>query len=405
MVGLVTETEALVWLAGEGRARLRYWPASRPEARRTTRSIDLGNSPSGIAKFRLEGLERDRRYAGVVIVDGRQRDRFAFRTAPRRGAEPELVIATGSCAYLHDPETDRGPSYGGDPRIFRAIAAERPDLMFWLGDNVYYRDADLESEALMRRRQLRPRLNDDVRALLRRCANLAIWDDHDYGPNDSDGSFARKSLSLEIFTDFWANPPMGTTTTPGVFFRHRLGDLEFFATDGRYHRSPNAMADGPAKTMLGREQLDWLVAALAESDATFKVVVFGNQVLNPICRFEGMELYAHERGRLLDAIAARGISGVIFLSGDRHHSEIIRRERAGTYPLLDLTVSPLLSGTYGDDERRNPARLPGSYLTDVRNFALLRLLGRGPERRIEIEFRDLDGRLLFGTRVRARELR
>ncbi len=29
------------------------------------------------------------------------------------------------------------------------------------------------------------------------------------------------------------------------------------------------------------------------------------------------------------------------LSGDRHHSEVIKMERPGTYPLYDITVSPL----------------------------------------------------------------
>jgi alkaline phosphatase D len=38
-------------------------------------------------------------------------------------------------------------------------------------------------------------------------------------------------------------------------------------------------------------------------------------------------------------ILKEGIEGVIFLDGDRHHSEITKLEREGTYPLYDFTIS------------------------------------------------------------------
>ena len=157
--------------------------------------------------------------------------------------------------------------------------------------------------------------------------------------------------------------------------------------------------------MLGQAQRAWLIEALASSSARFKIVAFGNQVLNPICRFEGMGRYAHEREALLAACADRGVTGLVFLSGDRHHSEIIVRDGPLPYRLLDITVSPLLSGTHGSGERDNPARLEGSYITDQRNFALLHFEGRGSDRRLRIEFLDPDGRRLFQTTIPAAALR
>ena len=50
-------------------------------------------------------------------------------------------------------------------------------------------------------------------------------------------------------------------------------DLELFILDTRQYRSRNADQDGPAKTMLGEKQLQWLLRGLAESTATWKVIV------------------------------------------------------------------------------------------------------------------------------------
>ena len=50
-------------------------------------------------------------------------------------------------------------------------------------------------------------------------------------------------------------------------------DLEVFILDTRQYRSRNAEQDGPAKTMLGEQQLQWLLSGLTESTATWKVIV------------------------------------------------------------------------------------------------------------------------------------
>lgn len=65
-----------------------------------------------------------------------------------------------------------------------------------------------------------------------------------------------------------------------------------------------------------------------------------------------------ELNELLTAIEREKINGVLFLSGDRHHTELTKVSRAGTYPLYDLTSSPLTSGSHADDGEPNTARVP-----------------------------------------------
>lgn len=44
-----------------------------------------------------------------------------------------------------------------------------------------------------------------------------------------------------------------------------------------------------------------------------------------------------EWNSLMDFIVANKISGVVFLTGDRHFTEVIAYQPAGGYPLYDIT--------------------------------------------------------------------
>ena len=100
-------------------------------------------------------------------------------------ATPDFRFVIGSCAYINDPPYDRpGEPYGGEYEIFEQIAAQRPDFMIWLGDNVYLREPDWNSEAGILYRYTHTRSLPQLQKLLRICPHYAIWDDHDFGPND-----------------------------------------------------------------------------------------------------------------------------------------------------------------------------------------------------------------------------
>jgi len=53
-----------------------------------------------------------------------------------------------------------------------------------------------------------------VNHFLKAMPQYAIWDDHDYGPNDTDGNYAFKEQSLKLHKQFWANPSYGTGVLP-----------------------------------------------------------------------------------------------------------------------------------------------------------------------------------------------
>jgi alkaline phosphatase D len=128
-------------------------------------------------------------------------------------------------------------------------------------------------------------------------------------------------------------------------------------------------------------------------------------MLNPLSPHEAFASYPREHAALLQWIRDCRIPGVLFLSGDRHHTELIRLEDSTFYPLYDYTSSPLTSSTgVSESERNNPLRVPGTWVNDVRNFGLLKFDGSRKDRRLTMECYNKDGVLLWSHTVRAREL-
>ena len=157
-----------------------------------------------------------------------------------RSDPPEMKIALGSCVFINDEPFDRpGKPYGGDYRIFESIQREKPDLMLWLGDNTYLREADWYSRTGIIHRYTHTRNVEEMQALLASTSNYAIWDDHDYGPNDSDHTFRNKQMTLRAFQLFWGNPTYGLEDNGGITSSFEWGDAEFFLLDNRYFRTPN----------------------------------------------------------------------------------------------------------------------------------------------------------------------
>ena len=412
MHGFADMATMTLWLQTERAARVAVDLHADDEAAKRRRIEGTTRAEDDFAlHVRLTGLEPGTRYRYQVLVDGRPAgEPGTFATQPLwqyRTEPPELAIAFGSCAYLNDRFSRPGPPWGGDYGIFDVIAARAPDLMLWLGDNVYFREPEWTSSEAMSARYRAYRAMPELRKLARASSHLAIWDDHDFGPNDSDGSFTLKGAALETFKRYWANPSYGLPGVPGVFGMATLGDVDFFLLDNRFHRYPNRYPPVPEKAMFGAAQLKWLKQALIASRATFKVVAAGGQFWNRANRYEAFFNYPGEQKALADWLLEQKIPGVLFLSGDRHLGGLWRIERPGAYPLYEFTSSPLTAGAFANppqEERDNPQLVPGTLVTQ-RNFGMLRVSGPRADRAVTLEAYASDGRLLWQRRIAAAELR
>ena len=84
-----------------------------------------------------------------------------------------------------------------DARILEKVVHAQPDLFVWLGDNIY---GDTTNMGVLQQKYDRLGSNPRFERLRATCPNLAIWDDHDYGPNDSDRGYSFKFEALELFS-------------------------------------------------------------------------------------------------------------------------------------------------------------------------------------------------------------
>lgn len=410
----ITETNIWVQTTGPAQVAVRYWMADQPAMVKVSPVIHTTESRYYTAQFTLSRLEYGTEYQYEILLNGTPQVfsyPLTFTTQPLwqwRTDPPELKIALGSCLYINDPHFDRpGEPYGGDPGILNTLAAQNPDMMLWLGDNIYYREADFYSESHLAYRFSHGRSVPELQPLLASTINIAIWDDHDYGPNNSDRSSRLREQALDIFKLFWANPGYGHGKTAGVFTRYQLGDVEFFLLDDRYHRAPNSL-EAEDKPFLGKAQLQWLQDALLNSRAPFKFIVCGNQVTNTFAGYEVYARYTSEYDQFMSFLQREKIEGVIFLSGDRHFTELLKTDRREAYPIYEFTSSPLTSGTYSSldesDEYTNPLRVGGTLVYQERNFGILNITGPRKNRRLTMETYTADGTKAWSVSIDAAEL-
>ena len=239
---------------------------------------------------------------------------------------------------------------------------------------------------------------------------LAIWDDHDYGPNDIGRSYVLKDVSREIWKKYWCNPSYGENGQ-GTYTMMSWGDADLFMTDDRWWRSADRMKDSiagkpnPDKEMFGRLQMEWLKNSLLYSNATFKIIAVGSPVLNPGSIFGKFSKFPSEYNEFLSFLQEYRINGILFLTGDLHHSEIIKVDRPGTYSLFDITVSPLTSGahSFGDVEKNNPYRVLG--IDGKQNYAKFSFSGKRGERKLLVEFFGVKGEKLGEWSVSEKDLK
>jgi len=427
MAGHRDARSTLIWLQADGRAtaRLEYWQEGDDRRRRATAPVRLAAATDFAAQFAIGDLAPGTTYRYRVLLDGREArvpEPLSFRTealwmwqkhassAAQGHAPRDFRVAFGSCAYVNDPPFDRssrpsGP-YGGGYAIFDSIARSKPDMMLWLGDNIYLRDADVGSPAGIAERYRHDRALPELQALLRTGNHYAIWDDHDFGPNDANASYTYKGDSLEVFRRYWPNGAGGMPGVPGIFRVVSHYDVDFFLLDGRFNRDADAAQGLAGKSMLGAAQLRWLKNALLASTASFRIIVAGNQMLKPVPpRVEGWSNFPDERREFLDWLADNRVPGVLFLSGDRHHTVLSRLPRENAYPLHDFTCSPLTAGAHAPSRGEDMAAAEQGTLVARRNFCTLDVSGAWADRTLTLRSFDAEGGELWRRDLSVRDMR
>jgi hypothetical protein len=264
-----------------------------------------GASNADVWRFELAELEPATRYEYTVAVDGSPVSDRTGTFTTRTSGPMSLRVAVASCARL-----------GSNGQVFETILGTDPDLFISSGDLFYVdhaRTADHFTDAYLQT------LTQPAQATLYSAVPIAyVWDDHDYGGNDSDSTAPTRQEALDAYRRNVPHYPLPAIDS--IYQSFAIGRVQFVLLDDRSQRDPKSDPDGPDKTMLGSEQLDWLRERLRASDK-YALTVIVSQVPWIAAQQDGADHwggYSSERQAIADFIAANDITNLLMVTGDAH---------------------------------------------------------------------------------------
>lgn len=286
----------------------------------------------GVAKVSISGLAADTGYWWQVednsAIDTSVTGRF--RTHPVVGSAASFTVALAGDAGRNPAYPGSGSDLAADRisnhpvhETIRQRAVDEGWLAFLhLGDLHYY-DLGSGSHGIAGGGSLANYRTsyDDVLAqsnqagLYRDVAWHYQWDDHDYGPNDSDGTLGTKANALAAYGE--RVPHYALDGSNGIYQAWQIGRVQFVGLDVRYNRDPNTDPAGPTKTMLGTAQKTWLEGILSSSTAQALVVLSSSQWIGDGGDTWGS--FADERDELVTMFGDHGwLDRMVLCHADRH---------------------------------------------------------------------------------------
>jgi len=331
----------------------------------------------GIASISVTGLLPNTKYYYQIVVNGTPDNTYqgSFRTHPIVDQPANFKIALSSCAGLNPAypgvNSPAVPSRISNSPVFTTIRDQDPLMFIHMGDIHYYNIGDgnyvpnpgTESDA--RAAYLggiedvfkQPNQHD----LYRNVSTAWMYDDHDWGPNDSSGSIAWRQVALDTYRERWPHMPLGDSArhTPN-YQTWKIGRVRFILLDVRADRDINATDDGPGKTMIGDTQRSWVRDTLTNDTSSGALVV----VTPSVWYSSGSDTWGAfdwERKELIEIFTDTGyIDRMVMVYGDFHALGIDTGTRApGGIPCFQFAALDSASGSPMSHMDTGPT-LPGT---------------------------------------------
>lgn len=265
-------------------------------------------------------------------------------SAPLQEGQTLTRIAFGSCANQDAPQP-----------IWNTILKDQPDLFVFTGDNVYasygtQTDIPAQYDKLSQ-------LPDYVQ-FRAQIPMMAIWDDHDYGLNDSGFENPKKEQAK---SEFLRHFPYAKNLIPagaeGVYHAKTFGSpgktVQIILLDTRWNRSALVPyknpkepfrrfqpTQDPTTTILGNQQWKWLEEQL-QQPADLRLIISSIQLIPDAHGFEKWGNFPHEKKRFFDLLKKYQIKNSLIISGDRHIGTLAQEKVPGLGTITEITASSI----------------------------------------------------------------
>lgn len=395
--GAVTDTAAIVTARLDGPARLELTgaPATTPAATVASTLAEPMPEPARgvLQRYPLTGLQPDTTYAyRFLAADGSPVDTEprSFRTFPTAGQPASFRFAVASCA-----KDTNSP-------VFAAATRQKARFFVHTGD-FHYTDIRQNNIDSFRRAYDTHLSAPRLRAMLAGMPLFYQWDDHDFGPNDSNKTSPSREASLRNYDQLVPHYPLATPADPDapIDQAFTVGRVRFILSDLRSQRDP------AARRMMSAAQDTWLRAQLlAARDSGCPLIFWVSSVpwngpASPADRWQG---YAAHRAEIANFIKENKLTGrVAILSGDAHMTAIDDGTNSdfatgGGAPVPVFQAGPIANrGSYKGGPYSHGARYQSAAEERLHYFGLVDIADDG--RRIRVTWSGRSGADGLGDQV------
>ncbi len=310
-----------------------------------------------IDKFLVQNLPIDRDLKIRILSNSKQLDERTFSSISSKRPTYKIGIASCMRAAQHEKA------------MWTSLEAQNADVNLFVGDCVYI-DYHLDEEPTPRihwDKFVEARMVLDFYQWKRLVPTIAIWDDHDFGGNDSNSSFPYSAEARANFKNFFAqnlSEQTCITSGPGISCKFQLGNQLFLMLDGRsFREKPHSKK---MYSLFGKEQEEWIF----DSIKNFKGLVWfcnGTQWFSNYGYAESFRKHFTINFNSFVEKLNLAEAQMIFVAGDVHYSEICTTPNYLKKKSIELTSSCMHSSNFFalPTVANSPYRMSATWL---RNF-------------------------------------
>ncbi|WP_215223522.1 alkaline phosphatase D family protein [Echinicola shivajiensis] len=302
--------------------------------------VKIDSSTDYTQKVLIENLRPNQKYK--VIVEGKlhtsgmtNQFKGSFKTAPEDQMPSPVKFTVSTCQYFWDfDDKERGF------KIYDAMNELNPDFFIQNGDYVYYDKPGPLAKSPKKARHKWHAINGwpSLVDFFSKVPVLMQKDDHDLLMDDYDPSKTHYGkLSAITAQKIWQEEP---PIIEKPYRRIRWGkDLEIWLVEGRDYRSKNSQADNEDKSIWGKEQKNWFIKTVTESDAKLKILSSPTPVIGPDRKTGKNDNHSNDAYRTEGKWLRNFLNNnhMLVICGDRHWQYVSKDPETA---LMEFSVGP-----------------------------------------------------------------